>query len=195
MKLHIICVAYERPIRLRCLIDSFMVQSNPNWELNLVHDGPASKAELDTISLYKKEDRVNWFISEQRYGEYGHPNRRAMLKMIKGNKDDYVLITNDDNYYVPKFIEYFFEVAAPDVGIIYCDTIHSHAGYNINFSQLKEHRIDMGAFIVKLDIAQEVGFKHNHFSADGTYCEECNQRRADKGLRVVYIPKCLFIHN
>lgn len=202
MKLHIISVAYERPIALRLLIDSFMLQTNPNWELSIVHDGKASKAVLDTISLYHDEPRVNWFTSKERYGYYGHPNRNGMLQQIKGDKDDYVLITNDDNYYVPYFIEYFLKEAGSDVGFIYCDAVTRVAyedqitrDYRMLFSRIKCGQIDMGSFIVKLDIAKEVGFKHIEFHADGLYAEECNAKRAERGLRSVYITKPLFVHN
>jgi glycosyltransferase involved in cell wall biosynthesis len=195
MKLHIICVAYERPIALRGLIDSFLLQTYENWELSIVHDGKASCEVLKTISLYYKEKRVKFWESAERYGLYGHPNRDAMIQQIKGKKNDFLLITNDDNYYVPKFAEFFMAASEPDVGMVYCNTVHSHADYDINFSRLRQHHIDMGAFTVRLDIAKKVGFKHTTFAADGLYCEECNVLRAKMGLRVVYINKCLFIHN
>lgn len=198
-KLHIIAVSYEKPIPLRVLIDCFLVQTSSEWELDIVHDGPASKSIWDVIKHYK-DKRIRFWESKERYHTiehptWGHPNRAAMLKKIKGNPFDYVLITNDDNYYVPLFIEYFMDVAEPDVGIVYCDTVHSHSGYLTHYSKLKEQGIDMGAFIVRLDVAKETGFNHIHFSADGAYAEECNKKRIEKGLKAVYIPKCLFIHN
>jgi hypothetical protein len=201
MKLHIITVAYERPIALRLLIDSFILQTNPNWEMDIVHDGPASKQVWNTIDLYKNDKRVRFWESEKRYHTqenptFGHPNRSAMLQKIKGQKDDFVLITNDDNYYTPKFIEYCFDTITPEIGFVYCDTVHSHSNYAINYSRIREGCIDMGAFMVRFDIAKETGFNHTHFSADGKYAEECNYKAVmEKGLHSVKIDKCLFIHN
>ena len=194
MKLHVIVVAYERPIPLRGLIDSFLNQTCQDWEMDIVHDGPASKSVWNVIELYK-DKRIRFWESKIRYENYGHPNRACMLQKIKGNKYDYVLITNDDNYYVPKFVEYFLAECDPKVGIVYCDTVHSHCNYAVHYSKLKEQGIDMGAFIVRLDIAKKTGFNHIHFSADGKYAEECNMTRYEKGLRNVYIQKPLFIHN
>lgn len=207
--LRIITVAYEKQIELRGLIDSFLLQTYTNWKMDIVHDGPASKEYIRFLkNIYGlniktgefTDKRIRYWESEKRYHTkenptWGHPNRGAMLKQLKGKKDDFVLITNDDNYYVPKFIEYFMEVITPEIGLVYCDTVHSHSGYKINYSRIKEHCIDMGAFIVRLDIAQETGFNHTCFSADGKYCEECNANLVSKGLKSFYIPKTLFVHN
>ena len=53
----------------------------------------------------------------------------------------------------------------------------------------------MGTFIVRFDIAQKVGFNHDHFSADGVYATECDLYCKARGLRTVYIQRPLFIHN
>jgi len=55
--------------------------------------------------------------------------------------------------------------------------------------------IDMGSFIVKLDIAQKVGFNHTVEVADGIYAEECASECARQNLIVSQINKALFIHN
>lgn len=214
MKINIICVAYQRPVRLRGLIDSFIVQTDQNWSLQICHDGPATDEIWKVLDLYKishkngisHDGKIEFWETPKRNGLYGHPNRRTMLENLKGDKNDYVLITNDDNYYVPRYVEFMLKMAAPNVGIIYCDTDHSHAEYDTDFimcrrPELLEHHIDMGAFIVKLDLAKEVGFNYTHckakdyFSADGVYAEECNAKRIEKGLRSTYIRKLLFVHN
>jgi GT2 family glycosyltransferase len=207
MKLHIIVVAYERPIPLRILIDSFLVQTDQRWELTVVHDGPCSRKVTDTMKLYSKDKRIFYTESIKRYGCYGHPNRAAMLSQLKGEKDDFVLITNDDNYYVPIFVEMFLKEAKNDIGIVYCDMVHSHVKYDTEFTQLhpvwlREKFIDMGAFIVRLSIAQENGFNNCYnldgtpcFSADGKYAEECNNLAVSKGLKPVHIKRMLFVHN
>ena len=53
----------------------------------------------------------------------------------------------------------------------------------------------MGAFIVNLPIAKQVGFKDIKKEADGIYAEKCMDVCKTKGLRTVYIEKPLFIHN
>ena len=198
MKLHIICVAYERLVPLEMLIRSFIVQTNPNWVLHIVYDGPAPQYILDAVAPFLGEhqgNRVHFYESPERYQRYGHPNRRTMLQTIDSHPNDFILMTNDDNYYVPVFVEYMLAEARNRIGIVFCDTVHSHARYEINYSELRENAIDMGAFIVRSDIAKGTGFNYDHFSADGRYAEECLKTCMRLRLRVIKVKKALFVHN
>jgi hypothetical protein len=190
----IICVAYERPVPMRMLIDCFLVQTNPNWELNIIYDGKAPQSILDIVALYS-DPRVKFFESDERNQCYGHPNRKMMLENMQGNPGDFVLMTNDDNYYVPVFVEYMLIACKPNIGFVYCDTVHSHFRYDTHKPKIKENHIDMGCFIVRFDVAKRVGFNHLCFTADGKYAEECFGYCLTHRLISSYIPKSLFVHN
>lgn len=192
--LQVICTAYERPTALRVLIESFLLQTNPNWVLYIIYDGTPPKEIFDVISSYE-DKRIIFEHTPKRNGNYGHPNRDIMLQQIGGSNTDFVLITNDDNYYVPKFIEYMFNMIDNNTGIVYCDTVHSLLNYTLHKSVLRERGIDMGAFIVRFDIAKLVGFKSIHESADGAYAAECKRYCDNRGMLSKYIPKPLFVHN
>ena len=194
MILKIICVAYERPIRMRGLIDSFVVQTNPDWELNIIYDGPAPQNIKDTMSLYDDE-RIKFFESEQRNQYYGHPNRKMMLEKMPASNEDFVLGTNDDNYYVPVFVEYMLREVNPRVGMIYCDSVHSHFQYIHHRTQIKIDHVDIGSFIVRMDIAKKTGFNGVAFNSDGVYAMKCYDLCRKLGLGATYIAKPLFIHN
>jgi hypothetical protein len=198
-KIHCICVAYERYEPLEILIRCFLIQTCPDWVLHIVYDGPAPQRIMDIIEPFthgnRKDDRIHFYQSDERYQNYGHPNRRSMLQSIKCDTKDFILLSNDDNYYVPVFIEKMIEVAKPNTGIIYCNTVHSHMQYDINVSELKENFIDIGAFIVRSDVAKATGFNHDHFSADGRYAEECAGTCRARGLQITKIHKPYFIHN
>lgn len=192
--IHVICVAYERPVSMRILIDSFLVQTNPNWKLHFIHDGPASKEVRESVSLYD-DPRFLFYESKTRNGKFGHPNRRQMLDRIEIGEDDFILMTNDDNYYVPVYIETMLNNATKSVGLIYYNTLHNYYGYDVHKSNLVENGIDMGAFIVRGRIAKCVGFKYNHTSADGRFAQECKDFVLRERLRIIYIDKALFVHN
>ena len=195
MKIHIICVAYERYVQLEILIRSFILQSNPNWMLYIIYDGPVPAEINSIINPLLIDTRIVFYNSPVRNQHYGHPNRSSMLETIETEPGDFILMTNDDNYYIPRFIEFFLAVVDRHVGIIYCNTIHSHLDYRIQISELVENGIDMGAFAVRADIAKQTGFNYNCFSADGKYAGECLITCKANGLKAVKINKCLFIHN
>lgn len=194
--LHVIIVAYRRAIPLRIVIDSFIVQTDSRWKLHIIHDGPAPQDIKDVISLYKGDFRVEYNETLTTNGHWGHPNRRIALRELSLNHRDYVLITNDDNYYVPEFVKYFFqEIKKDNVGFVYCDTVHSYEKYNVLISEPRENHIDMGSFIVKVDVAKRVGFNYIHLSADGLYAEQCANYCRLRRLAIIHIQKPLFIHN
>ena len=196
--IHIICVAYERVIPLRILIDCFLVQTDPRWMLHIIYDGPPPKEIMDLIESYNALPfnvpvRFTW--SPVRQKQYGHPNRKRLLNELLLNEDDFVLMTNDDNYYVPTFVAEMLASVTPNTGVISCNTVHSHFAYTVHESTLVEYGIDMGAFVVSAPVAKAVGFNHMHFSADGVYAKECADYCAKAGLITKHISKPLFIHN
>jgi hypothetical protein len=197
--IQIIAVAYDRVVPLEILIRSFIVQTDPRWVLHVVYDGPAPQEILNAVHPFingdRRDERIHFYQSPERYQKYGHPNRRTMLQSIECRPGDFILMTNDDNYYCPVFIDMMFKEMRSKVGMIYCDTVHSHAAYSVHVSEIRENYIDMGSFIVRADIAKATGFNYDHFSADGTYAVECLKSCQRKGLRAVKINKPIFVHN
>lgn len=192
-KIHVLCVAYERPIELISICCQFLVQTNPNWELTIMYDGKPPDEVVSNMSLFK-DRRIHFRHSKERNGEWGHPNRDLMLKQVRSKKNDFILLTNDDNMYVPIFIDAMFSVINDNVGFVMCDVLHSYIGFKVMKTELKENHIDMGSFIVRSDIAKEVGFKHRNFSADGKYAEECGKSCYDNKLEILHVENPLFIH-
>ncbi len=194
MKLHVIAIAYEKPVELRMLCDSFLRQTDHRWQLNIVHDGPPSTDLSTEMALYD-DKRINFFSTEARAGNWGNSHRKSYLANLKGEIDDYILLTNDDNVYVPRFVEFMLGSGNMDTGMIYCNTVHSHLTYSGQISELKVSKVDGGALIVSLPLAQEVGYKHDEGHADGLYAEECKKLCIKKALKIIHINKFLFIHN
>lgn len=191
--IHVITVAYNRPAALRLLIASFYLQTSPLWDMRVFHDGklPDSYKEL-------RSDKVKLSGTPVRSENYGHPNRRSALQLIQCDPKDFILLTNDDNYYVPVFVEQMLSTVKEDTGLVFCDTVHSthdHYNYILHKPILREKGIDIGAFIVRADVAKETGFNYIHRSADGKYCEECIETMNKKGLKAVYIERPLYVHN
>jgi hypothetical protein len=193
-KLHTLMVAYRRPIELMTSCGLFLRQTNPNWDLKIIHDGVPPKQVSDIMNLFGDE-RIKFNYSKTRNSFWGHPNRKKMLEDLVCEDTDFVLMTNDDNIIVPNFIEQMLGVTTEKTGFVMCDMVHSYCFYDYFKTQLKVGFIDMGAFIVRADVAKAVGFNHiNEFVADGLYAVECGTYCVEHNLDILHIEKPLFIH-
>ena len=157
MKLHIIATVFDRTLPIRRLIYDFLCQSNPNWMLHIVQDGNKIK---DTALFVEtlQDPRISFKATKNIGGHFGFPNRDMMLREIEADDSDFVLHTNDDNQYMPTFIDSFLRNCTCETGFIYCDTIHSYMNYGILLTEIKVGYIDMGSFIVRYDVAKKNRF-------------------------------------
>lgn len=198
-KIRIIAVTYAHTTELEVFIGSLLLQTCRDWTLEVWHDGSPSEKVRQIMQKYESDERVVLRWSESRMGLWGHPNRKTGLDGLQCSHGDYILITNADNYYTPNFVEDMldmtFAVDGSEVGIVFCDTIHSHLRWRYHRSTLREGGLDMGCGIVRADVAQSVGFRWDNFSADGKYFEACAKECTSKGLVAVHISKGLFVHN
>lgn len=192
--LHVIVTAFKRSMDLKRLIYDFLLQTDSSWDMRIIHDGPAPDGIAQFVSSLGNE-RVKFEFTPEIKGFWGHPNRGMMLEKTQGDPDDYVLITNDDNQYVKSFVEFFLKNCGPKVGFVFCNTIHNYFKYNILLTEIRVGGIDMGSFIVKLSVAQKIGFVHREEMADGMYAVECAAECTRQGLEIIRINKALFVHN
>jgi hypothetical protein len=138
--------------------------------------------------------------TEDRFNDWGHSLRAMGLEMVD---TEFVMFTNDDNYYVPKFLEYMFgAIRKNKLDFVICNMIHSHVNpgqyiqddYNVFDSYPKMNYIDIGNFIIKTSIAKEVGFKGRSFAADGEFADEIVERYSGK-INFGKVEKILYVHN
>jgi hypothetical protein len=185
--------------------------------MRIIHDGLPPEG-VDAFVKSLKDKRIEFDYTKVINGYWGHVNRGMMLQETEGDPHDYVLITNDDNQYIQVFWEEFSRVGGADVGFIYCDMLHNYwwcandkcdqslwdnagkrrrnvGAYNLMRTAIGVGRLDMGCFVVRLDIAKAIGFNHIVNEADGIYAVECAAECLRQGLRIVKIDKPLFIHN
>jgi hypothetical protein len=197
--LEIICVTYLRIDPLRCLVASLACQTNLSFVLKIIHDGPSldtSECVTDLKRIYPKLN-ITYQETGERFNDYGHTLRSMGLM---DSKQDYVLLTNDDNYYVPVFVDEIQAVINSELpDIVYFDMVHNYAfGYHPNpisyqtlIAEPILNRIDIGSFVFNTKLGQSVGFRGRHHQADGMFFEDMK----DSGAKIVKIPKVLFVHN
>jgi hypothetical protein len=197
----VICVAYKRCGPLKVLVQCFLNQVAANWKLTVYHDGYDQDFErLMQLFVAEAPDKISYAFSKTRHNDWGHSLREEGLKHLTS---DYVLITNDDNYYVPVFISSVTQaIQATDPDIVLFDMIHSHdhpgglplPAYSYFQTEYKRHRIDIGAAVVRSSLAVKAGFRDKSHDGDATYFEDVAGVKGSD-LKVCKIKQVLFVHN
>jgi len=206
-KVGIVAVSHNRLDELKVFVQSIINQTNKNWSLHVIHDG-RNDDFLNIMESYQRKDpkRITYEFTNRRYNDYGHTLREIGLRK---SCQDYTLMTNCDNYYPPKTLEFINQaikastLSRPDVVLF--DMTHSHIdvgrkkkpSYSFFDVFYKRNYIDIGAAIVNTELAQKVGFVDKSFAGDATYFEDILKQKNKEGLKlnVVKIPRVLLVHN
>ena len=206
-KVHVIAVAYKRYGELRVFVQSWLNQSDRNWILTVIHDGHDDEfVQIMKYFAALEPDKIDYKCTDIRFNDYGHSLREIGLHSARG---DYVLLTNADNYYIPKALEFInaalLEHKSSKVDVVMFDMVHSHTNpgmrklpaYSFFEVSYERAQIDMGAAIVATDLAKKAGFSDKSFAADSTYFESVASKKNAGGekLGIIKIPSVLLIHN
>lgn len=188
-----VCVAsylndQSRIPKMFCLVYSLLSQTHQNIEIIIHHDGPIDDNTLKTkIESISKNIKV--LDNLDRKGAWGHYHRWPTATY--DDNADWVIFTNDDNYYAPTFIEVLLNHAiANNSEFVYCDHLHNGLGYYALNAYPTPGLIDMGAFIASMNLVKETSWDDYIDIADGIYAKKL----ADK-TNPVKAPGILFIHN
>ena len=200
--IHVIAVAHERLGELSVFVQSLLNQTCKDWILSVFHDGPSNEfCEIMNNFKGHAPEKIYYETTDMKYGDYGHSLREAALARAQG---DYVLLTNADNYFVPRAIEFLSEVVADDnPDVVMFDMVHSHhrpgrrplPSYSFFETDYKRGAIDVSAAIVRTDLAITAGFRDKGYAGDATYFEDVAKEKFPKPLAVTKLPRVLFVHN
>jgi glycosyltransferase involved in cell wall biosynthesis len=200
-RLAIYCVAYKRYDKIPVLVHSLMCQSYRDFRLVVVHDGEDVQMR-GILEGFKASylDRFDFSFTESRRNDFGH-SLRAMA--IDQCDSEFILLTNDDNYYVPSFLERMFnKIGSEDLDLVLCDMVHSHErpggrlqdNYTAFFTKPQKYDVDIGCFIVKSDLAKVVGFRDKTSAGDGTFVNDI-MKNGGRTVKWGKVNKILFVHN
>ena len=200
VRLSIIVVTYKQPMALQCLLASLACQVLQNFEVSIYHDGadpPTRKVADEFVGL---SNRFRYFESDQRFNDWGHTLRDIG---INESDSEFLLITNGDNYYVPRFTEFVFEaidISALDV--VLWDLVHSYSSPGRRtlrcYTPFRvfpvRYMVDIAGFLVRTSLAKRVGFKDKSHSGDANYIDQV-LRLPGAAIRVGKVEKTLAVHN
>lgn len=200
-RLTIVVVTYRQPEPLACLLASLRCQTLQNFSVLVLHDG-ADEATRRVVDSHRfaTQTPCEYVETATRFNDYGHTLRDMGIQQATG---EFILITNGDNYYSPRFVEFAFDaIDANGLDLVLWDIVHSHSnpGKNNNPSNTAFQsypvtmKLDIGAFFVKTRIAQTVGFRDRTHDGDGTYFQDLVER-SGLPLKMGKVEKVLMVHN
>lgn len=192
MKIEFIIPAYKKPHHLMTIISSIFAQSSDDWFIHVVFDGPQDGVNDKVVDYYKDSDKIKFTTLPKRMNDWGHTPRNYGLENAK---EEWVLMTGDDNYYAPKFVELMLNAVEPDVHFIHCDMIHNWV--NNDYFYIKTvpavGKIDIGNFITRTHLSKQMKLNVENKVADGIFVEDY-LKKFPTG-RVAHVPRGLYVHN
>jgi glycosyltransferase involved in cell wall biosynthesis len=195
MKIEFIIPTYNRIDLLMTCISSIVGQTNPNWTIHVVADCPPEEDQLRIANIaayYESDDRIKFSVLDKRYNDWGHTPRNYGLQKAT---EEWVVMTGEDNYYAPTFVENFLSVVRDDVNFVFCNMVHNWVDDNYIPVQceIEYGKIDIGNFMCRTFNAQKLRLKTNINQADYFFIEDYLNRFTEG--QIIKIDKILYVHN
>lgn len=180
---------YENRINtLNCLIYSLLSQTYKNFKIIIHHDGPLENKDLKR-QFENIDPRISFIETEERKNNWGFDIRHKLA--VEDDDCEYILFTNDDNYYVPIFLQSMMQIFHDlDTELCYCNLVHNERDYKVIDTYPLIGYIDLGCFITSKRLIKETPWEHNHKEADGVYFQELFKK-----TDAIKISNILFVHN
>ena len=192
MKIEFVIPTYNRPDHLMCMINSIYAQTNPNWSIHVVADCPPEGSIDKIIEYFKESDKIRFTILSKRYNDWGHTPRNIGLQE---SKEEWIVMTGEDNYYAPIFVDEFLSKVTPESHFIYCDMVHNWVKqrYKCISSKPQYGLIDIGNFMTRTKFSKELKLNITKMEADAIFVADY-LKKYPLG-EVIHIEKTLYVHN
>jgi hypothetical protein len=203
---------FDRIDSLRSILSSLLCQTDSDWSAHVIIDDTENKEIMDLVKSMNS-DKIYCSTLNKRYNDHGHTPRNYGKNKSTA---DYIIMTGDDNYYVPTFVSELKKATINNPMIVYWDMVHSYPDYNtkVDYQLWKSilvcNFIDIGAFAIRNDIAKKFDLCGSYW-ADGILVENILNTLCDdyplykKSIMensletpldgVSKINKILFVHN
>jgi len=192
MKIEFIIPTYNRPKQLLTCLGSLFSQNNPNYVVHVVADAPYEGFE-EVIGVFKHYENLKVSVLNGPHKDWGHTARNYGLD---NTTEEWIVMSGDDNYYVPSFVENFLKVITLDnVGFVFCDMVHNWVNddYIVLESEPKMGKIDIGNFMSKKSLIGGLRLKTITPYADGIFVG--SYLKNNPNIKIIKIKKVLYVHN
>jgi glycosyltransferase involved in cell wall biosynthesis len=191
-KIEFIIPTYNRPDKLMVILMSLKVQTVNQWRVHVVADAIYDGYQ-EVKDYFKNDDRFKFSELNGPHKDWGHTARNYGLEHLE---EEWVVMSGDDNYYVPVFVETFLESIKfrNDVNFVHCNLVHNWVNndYIPLVSAPRVNRIDIGNFMSKSEFSKQLRLDVTKANADGLFVEEYINKF--KG-NIIHIEKFLYVHN
>ena len=189
-KIEFIIPTWERPEQLKVLLQSLIVQTNPNWTGHVVIDG-LTNDYFQVKEMYQNESRVRFSHLESNYNDWGHSGRNYGLD---NSQEEWIVMTGDDNYYVPTFVDNFLREGQKGFDLVYCDMVHDLKNdmYQPIPCKIVEGWIDIGNFMTRKSVIGDLRLITSSYQADFKFVNYIKKHKTNK---ISKIDKILYVHN
>ena len=191
MKIEFIIPTYNRPNQLMGMICSILSQTSPNWTIHVVAD-----AVYDGYQKVKDyfigDDRIKFSELNGPHKDWGHTARNYGLELAT---EEWVVMTGDDNYYMPVFVEDFLNCVDDNTHFVFCNMIHNWTNkdyLHIN-SVPKLGAIDIGNFMSRTNLSKNIKLDVSNAQSDGLFVEEYLRKYPHGTIKKINKP--LYVHN
>jgi len=191
---------YNRYDLIRCMLYSLISQYDPDWTAQVIIDDVKNDTLIDIINNIRDE-RISYTFTNKRYNDWGHTPRDIGKQQ---SESQYIIMTGDDNYYVPTLVSELKKVAVDNSmpALMYWNMVHNYWNYESKVSLLCSGSIDMGAFATRRDLAQQIKLPIT-YCADAEFIIKLKELiklenkdvNYDESKDIVHINKTLFVHN
>lgn len=169
-----------------------VVQTNPNWTLHVVCNGPVEDIEF-IKSVFINVPNIRYSTLDKHYDNFGHACRNYGVLHAT---EEWVAMSSNDNYYMPCFVDEILKAIQthPNAKMIYTDMIHNHYGYDLFKCQPLLGWIDIGNMVTRANLTKQLPLDINQYAADGIFAENYVKTFCQPE-DIVYLPHVYYAHN
>jgi len=191
MKIEFVIPTYNRPNQLMGVISSIFSQTSPNWKIHVVADAVYDGYQK-VKDYFNGDDRIRFTELNGPHKDWGHTARNYGLQNAT---EEWIVMTGDDNYYVPIFVEDFLNQVDNNTHFVYCNMVHNwtQQQYLVINSRPIAGGIDIGNFMTRTQLSNKLKIDITKGDSDGLFVEEYLLKYPHGTVKK--INKVLYVHN
>lgn len=190
MNIEFIIPTWKRPENLKVILQSLVVQTNPNWLAHVIIDGMTNEY-FQVKNIYQDENRIRFSHIEGPHNDWGHTGRNYGLdKAI----EEWIVMSGDDNYYAPTFVENFLHHAVNQTDFVFCNMVHDmkRDDYQPIPCKIQLGWIDIGNFMSRKSVIGDLRIDPKDYNGDWEFIRRYQLKSRQAPTK---IDKILYVHN